>query len=353
MIPILIALLTIRVGPVAADAPAREPQMAANGNTVALAFGAGKTIYCSVSHDGGKSFSAPAKVAEAGILPLTRHRGPRIAFAGSAIVITAVTGNKPEEGAHAHGLPSDGDLFVWRSTDGGKTWSAGKAINDVPAAATEGLHALASDGKGTLFAAWLDHRGGKGTKLYGARSTDGGVTWSKNFAVYQSPGGSICECCHPSLAMDGSGRLLVMWRNSLDGSRDMYLASSADGATFSAPRKLGNGTWKLNACPMDGGGLAASGGRIVTAWRRDSDVFLDEPGQAEQRLGTGKDVALALSGGHVYVAWEDGPKLAVWEGGKLEVLAESGTFPSLCALPEGGVLAAWEQNGAIEMRRLP
>jgi len=115
MIPILIALLTIRVGPVAADAPAREPQMAANGNTVALAFGAGKTIYCSVSHDGGKSFSAPAKVAEAGILPLTRHRGPRIAFAGSAIVITAVTGNKPEEGAHAHGLPSDGDLFVWRS----------------------------------------------------------------------------------------------------------------------------------------------------------------------------------------------------------------------------------------------
>ncbi|MGO9261099.1 MAG: sialidase family protein [Bryobacteraceae bacterium] len=354
MNPLLVfAMLAVHLGPMGPEAPDREPQMAANATTVALAFGAGRTIYFSASHDGGKTFSAPLKVAEAGILPLTRHRGPRIAFAGSAIVITAVTGNKAEEGGHAHGLPSDGDLFVWRSKDDGKTWSAGKAINDVPASATEGLHALASDGKDTLFATWLDHRGAKGTKLYAARSTDGGATWSKNFAVYQSPGGSICECCHPSAAIDAAGRVLVMWRNALEGSRDMYLASSADGVTFSAPRKLGNGTWKLNACPMDGGGLAVSGGRIVTAWRRDGDVFLDEPGQPEQRLGVGKDVALALSGGRAYAVWENGPKVESWKDGKVEVLSEAGTFPSLCALPDGGVLAAWEQNGAIEMRRLP
>ena len=54
--------------------------------------------------------------------------------------------------------------------DGGKSWSTGSVINDVPGAPTEGLHTLAGDGKkGTLFAAWLDKRGGKGTKLYGAR----------------------------------------------------------------------------------------------------------------------------------------------------------------------------------------
>ena len=34
--------------------------------------------------------------------------------------------------------------------------------------------------KGTLFAAWLDKRGAKGTKLYAARSMDDGATWSKN-----------------------------------------------------------------------------------------------------------------------------------------------------------------------------
>ena len=33
-------------------------------------------------HDAGRTFSAPVKVAEAAIVPLTRHRGPRIVFCG-------------------------------------------------------------------------------------------------------------------------------------------------------------------------------------------------------------------------------------------------------------------------------
>src|SRR5579862_2361656 len=89
---------TAHLGPIGPDAPALEPQLAANGSEVALAFGAGHGIYFSASHDGGSTFSPPIRVAEAGIVPLTRHRGPRIAFAGSTIVITAVVGAKPEEG---------------------------------------------------------------------------------------------------------------------------------------------------------------------------------------------------------------------------------------------------------------
>jgi hypothetical protein len=334
------------------DAPAREPQIAANSSTVVLAFGAGKTIYFSSSRDRGKTFSAPAKVAEAVIVPLSRHRGPRIALSGNTIVITAVAGNKPDQGAHAHGLPSDGDLLVWRSRDDGKTWSKGKAINDVPGSATEGLHALTSDGHGTLFAAWLDKRGAKGTKLYSARSTDDGATWSKNVAVYQSPDGSICECCHPSVAIDSAGNFVVMWRNSVAGARDMYLAASRDGVAYSTPQKLGNGTWQLNACPMDGGGLAVSSSRILTAWRRDGNVFLAEPGQPERQIGTGKDVALALSGNRTYAVWVNGSKLEAWIDGKVELLSGSGAFPSLSSLPGGGELAAWEENGAIEIRGL-
>ncbi|HUA59660.1 MAG TPA: sialidase family protein [Verrucomicrobiae bacterium] len=354
MLPVLFfAAMVTHLGPMGPDAPAREPQMAADGSNVVLTFGAGNAIYFSSSHDGGRTFSAPSKVADAGILPLTRHRGPRIAFAGQAIVITAVAGNKVEEGSHAHGLPSDGDLMVWRSPDGGKTWSRGSAINDVAASATEGLHALASDGKARLFAVWLDKRGGKGTKLYSSRSTDGGVTWSKNVALYQSPDGSICECCHPSALIDGSGELLVMWRNSIGGSRDLYLSRSRDGVSFSSPRKLGEGTWKINACPMDGGGLAASSGEVLTAWRREGNVFLAEPGRSEKQIGAGKDVALALSGKKAYVAWVDGTKVEVWIDGKVEQLADAGAFPSLLSLPGGGVAAAWEENGTIQIRRLP
>ncbi len=179
-------------------------------------------------------------------------------------------------------------------------------------------------------------------------------TWSKNVVVYLSPDGTICECCHPSRGdFDPAGELLVMWRNALGGSRDMYLVNSRDGANFSAPRKLGEGTWKLNACPMDGGGLAVSPSKVLTAWRRDTNVFLDEPGQPEKEIGAGKDIALALNGGRTYVAWVEGTKVEAWVDGKKQELAPSGAFPSLTSLPGGGVLAAWEQNGAIEIQRLP
>jgi hypothetical protein len=349
---LLSAALAVHLGPMGPDAPARQPQMAANASEVVLTFGAGNTIWFSSSHDGGQTFAAPVKVAELGVLPLGRHRGPRIALAGKAIVITAVIGNKPEQGGHAHGLASDGDLVAWRSEDGGRTWSAGKAINDVSAAAREGLHALASDGKGMLFAAWLDDRGGEGKKLYGSHSADGGRTWSANVEIYRSPDGSICQCCHPSVAVGAAGEVVVMWRNLVAGSRDLYLAISRDGVTFSAARKLGNGTWPLNACPMDGGGLAVSAGRILTAWRRDTGVFLAEPGQAERQVGAGKDVALAWDGKRTYVAWVNGPKVEAWIDGRLEVLSNEGAFPSLAALPDGGVVAGWEEKGGIQIRRL-
>ena len=145
--------MTTHVGPMTSGTPAVEPHMAVNGSTVALTFGAGHVIYSDVSHDSGRTFSGPVKVAEAPILPLSMHRGPRIAFTEDAIVITAVVGKID---AHEYGKPADGNLMAWRSTDGGKTWSKGVAINDVPAAPSEGLPALASNGKQKLFAAWLD-----------------------------------------------------------------------------------------------------------------------------------------------------------------------------------------------------
>ncbi len=350
MIPnILFAILTAHLGPMVPDGPARQPQIAANSSLVAVAFGAGKSIYFTSSRDGGRTFAPPTKVAQEDVISIGRHRGPRIALAGNAIVITAVASNKPKDIK----VPFPGDLLVWRSTDGGKTWSAGKPINDIPDSAAEGLHTLASDGSGLLFAAWLENHGAKGKMLYAAKSTDGGITWTKNVAAYRSPDGSICECCHPSAAIDAAGNIAVMWRNSLSGARDMYLATSRDGETFSSPQKLGNGTWHLNACPMDGGGIAIAPSGIVTAWRREANVFLAEPGKPERQLGAGKDIALAVSANRTYVSWVNGAKVEVWIDGKAETLSTAGAFPSLTSLPAGGVLASWEEGGTIQIRRLP
>ena len=346
----ILAVIALAVG----IGPAREPQMAGKGSMVALTFGAGKVIYFSKSADSGKTFSEPVKVAEAEILPLTRHRGPRIVFANHAIVISAVVGRTLAGGPHAHGLPSDGDLIAWRSDDEGVRWSKGATVNDVPGASTEGLHALAADGRGNLFAAWLDRRG-KGVTLYGARSTDGGLFWSKNVRIYESTEGTICECCHPSVAIDSTRQIVVMWRNWLDGARDMYMARSRNGASFSKPEKLGTGTWRLNACPMDGGGIAIDQNRIVTAWRREHEIFLASPGENEVSMGEGVDVALAAAGHGVYGIWSTPAGVRALLPGKKEsiVLAPKGAFPNITALPSGDALAAWEDEGKILIRPVP
>jgi hypothetical protein len=347
-------MLAVHLGPMGPDTPAREPQMAANGSFVALTFGAGNSIYFSASHDAGRTFSTPVKVAEADVLPLSRHRGPHIAISGETIVISAVAGRTLSQGAHAHGLPSDGDLLAWRSIDGGQHWSKGIRVNDVPGAPTEGLHALAANDSGMFFAAWLDKRTGKGTQLRGARSTDGGATWSENIVIYQSPEGTICECCHPSAAIGSNGEILVMWRNWLDGSRDMYLARARDGLAFSKAEKLGTGTWRLNACPMDGGGLVISGNRVVTAWRRDRQVYLASPGETETEIGEGSDVAIASGQPGTYAIWSASTGVrALLPGKEVIALAPKGTFPTVVSLPGASALAAWEDGGRIVIQQVP
>ena len=349
---VLAALAVLHFAPASADTPARTPQLAASENVVALAYGSGKSIYVAVSTNQGKDFAKPVRIAEAAILPLTRHRGPRIAISDGAIIVTVVTGQTAATGPHAHGLPADGDLFAWRSTDKGKTWSTPARVNDVPAAPREGLHTLAADGKGRLFAAWLDLRH-EGTRLYGAWSDDNGATWNANVQLYESPDGTICQCCHPTAAFAPDGALDVMFRNSLGGARDLYLLRSTSGTqSFGKAQKLGQGSWMIDACPMDGGGIAHAGDRTVTAWRRDLDIFLAEPGQPEARLGKGHDVALAATREHTYALWVENSELISWIDGRSETLAAKAAMPAIAVLATGGVLAAWEDAGGISVAAL-
>ena len=322
--------------------PGVQPQLAASRQRVGLVFGQGGKIHFALSRDAGRSFSTPVAVPSRGRLALGRHRGPRIALTDDAIVITAILGDGPQ----------DGDLFAWRSVDDGRSWSDPRQLNLVPASAREGLHATAAAG-GAMVAAWLDLRS-HGTQVYAAVSRDAGVTWSQDQMVYQSPSGSICECCHPSVAVSATGEIAVMFRNRLAGARDLYLVRSQDaGRTFGSALKLGQGTWPLEACPMDGGALAfGADDRLTTVWRRGDDVLLAQPGGTEQRLGTGRDPALAVSGdGTRYAVWRGDEGLVVVDSRKSETrpLSAGAQAPVLLALADGRVLAAWERAGQVEV----
>jgi len=149
------------------------------------------------------------------------------------------------------------------------------------------------------------------------------------------------------------GTVFVMFRNSLGGYRDMYLTTSRDGGKSFAPaEKLGQGTWKFDACPMDGGSMAydASSG-IGTVWRRENAIFHARRGSAEVRVADGRSPMMAVEAGKTYIIWQSGPTIRLrTTDGSLEAVVGEGRAPQVLGLGDGHVLTAWENARTVYIR---
>jgi len=135
----------------------------------------------------------------------------------------------------------------------------------------------------------------------------------------------------------------------------MYLVRSADGgATFGTAAKLGSGTWKLNACPMDGGSLVLGPkNSSVSVWRREGNLYLSN-GSDEELLGPGRQPVVTRTAKGTFVAWTEG-KTIRWKEARAHgsnVFTEEGAFLSLVPMPDGGVLLAGERDGSVFVKVL-
>ena len=282
---------------------ALQPQIAvAPSGRLHVVFGKDNVVYYTTSPD-GRTFSPPVVIAELDKLALKMRRGPRVSATDKLVVVTAIS--------HA-----DGNVHAWTSADTGKTWHEAPSLNSVIGSAREGMQALAGNGRGLVAAVWLDGRT-PGTKLRGRISQDGGATWGDDLSIYESPDGHICECCQPSAAISASGEIAVMWRNWLGGSRDLYVATSRDaGKSFAPAQKLGTGTWRFNACPMDGGSISyGPDSHWVATWRRESRVFATQPDAPEQLLApSARQPVAGFAGATPVLLWEAGPSLILQRG---------------------------------------
>ena len=311
----------------------RQPRAAVSAaGVIAVVYGEGDQVFCRTSAD-GRAYGAATRVGEVRQLLLGGRRGPQIAAAGSGFVVTAIR--------------KEGDLVSWRSGDAGRSWTGPTVVNDKAGSAREGLHGLAGGAAGSVHLTWLDLRDDR-TKVYTAASRDGGQSWGANRLVYESPDGTVCECCQPTVAADDRGAVAIMWRNLLAGMRDMYLVRSSDGGrTFGAATKLGKGSWPLQACPMDGGGVAVSGGRVTTVWRREDVVYSADPDAPEQALGRGRNAVVALGAAGLVRAWQtpDGSIVLQTKGAAATPVGRGG-FASLGAAPGGNgkVVLVWEDS---------
>lgn len=300
-------------------------------NTIHIVYGNQDSVELISSRD-GITFTQPSLVA---ILPgLMAHsmRGPQIVAVDQGLLVTACT--------------NTGNIYCYKSDASGK-WRNTKIITQKNELAKEALMALSADGL-KVFTVWLGVREPTGQSIYGSNSTDGGKTWSRNMLIYASPSGTVCECCKPSVVIKGDD-VFVMFRNYIDGNRDLYLIKSSDaGKTFGKATRLGTGSWKLNGCPMDGGGLVIEkNGNPETVWRRENRIYSASPGRPEKEIGEGRGCSIETLNNRNIYAWSENGVVTVLKPDGMKIKPGKGNLPLIKALNDKQVICIWENENKI------
>jgi len=297
---------------------------------VHVVYGSGDSLMYTYSGDQGKTFVPGSLIYIIPKLTASHTRGPQVAITETGLAVIAC--NEP------------GDIFSFVKREG--SWVKSTRVNDVDTVAKENFTALSADGN-NLFAVWLDLRD-RHNKIFGAKSSDGGSTWSKNLFVYASPDTTVCECCKPSVVIKGSN-VFVMFRNWLNGNRDLYLIRSTNGGgTFGQAEKLGFASWPLKGCPMDGGSIVVDdNGNPKTVWNRQGIIYACDPGKQERAIGKGRNCTLETLNGREVYAWVEDKEVFIGElEGKKQLLGQ-GKLPVIKAMGNNKIICLWETEGKI------
>ncbi|MEO7960659.1 MAG: hypothetical protein ABIR19_03875, partial [Ginsengibacter sp.] len=141
----------------------------------------------------------------------------------------------------------------------------------------------------------------------------------------------------------------VMFRNFLEGNRDMYLIKSSDGGrSFAQAQKIGNGNWKLEGCPMDGGSLAINNNRTPeTVWRRQSKIYTAEAAKAEEEIGEGRSCTIATINNQNVFAWTQNGNVILNTPGDKNLIIGKGSMPVLKAINNAAMVCIYENEDQI------
>ena len=221
------------------------------------------------STDGGKSWGAPTGGA---LLPNPPGLswGPRtsvghIAAGDSALawgtgdtVYFATLGHEDNTAPPTSGVCAVGGLYVYRSADGGNTWTLpanGPALPNTQTIFRDRDHIAAdsnpaSSHAGTIYLVWSDDQYAGCPQIFGtnfvnrqimfSRSTDGGMNWSTPISLASG----CVEAATPAVGADGS--VYVAWYDCNSGDRELLRKSTDGGVGFSAAVASGSG---LTRCP--------------------------------------------------------------------------------------------------------
>lgn len=222
----------------ATNAGTDKPILAVRGQDVYVAYNHANKVWVSSSHDGGATFTSSV-VNPNGKLGWSLAGGGAVAPDGSAFFSWA--GYKQNGGAKG-----PVNLYVSSSTDGGAMWvNTLVDVSGAPPDCSEYLcgwaylgaqMTMTSDAAGTLYGLWNAGTVDKGPeRIYFAKSTDNGVTWSAKVDVSSAPAGTAHA--FPAIVAGDAGDVRISWMDARAAGalwNTYYRSSTNGGSTWSS-----------------------------------------------------------------------------------------------------------------------
>jgi hypothetical protein len=221
------------------NAATDKPILAVRGQDVYVGYNHAQKIWVSASHDGGATFtSVNVNRTQTGKLGWSLAGGGTVDPAGN--VYFAWNGYEQNGGAQG-----PVNLYISKSTDGGGSWQTILiGVSGSPPDCSEFLCGwaylgaqitIASDTAGTLYALWNAGEMDKSPeRIFFAKSTDAGVTWSPGIDVSAASMG--VNHAFPAIVAGKAGDVRISWMD--DRARGLwntyYRSSRNSGATWSA-----------------------------------------------------------------------------------------------------------------------
>ena len=166
----------------------------------------------------------------------------------------------------AHWLQKSGkgtysyDVMMTSSSDGGKTWRKPLLLNTDGKQAEHGFVSIAPLPGGGVGVTWLDGREPSAMSL---RYAELDAALSRKSETLLDA--RVCECCGTGMAMTAKGPLVAYRDRSGEEMRDIAFIRRANGK-WSNPSHVRRDNWKIPGCPVNGPQLDARGDRAALTW---------------------------------------------------------------------------------------
>jgi hypothetical protein len=162
------------------------------------------------------------------------------------------------------------DVRLAFSRDEGQSWTQATSPHHDGTPTEHGFASLFQAPGAGLGLVWLDGRAMKAAKPDEEPSGSMGL----RAAVFDRQGAQVsetvlddrvCECCPTAAAVTSDGPIVAFRDRSQDETRDIYVSRLADGR-WSQPEPVHRDNWQINACPVNGPAISASGRDVAIAW---------------------------------------------------------------------------------------